>query len=171
MISSDDDIAGDWTSKSQKKRDCHALQKISDQLLTLKADELALLDLPAELEDALKEAHHLHSNSALKRQRQYLGKIMRSCDSEAIEQQLNHVIHRNDTNTARFKKIEKWRDRLIENDKDVLGEIIQQHPDIDRHHVHNLVRQAKKEAQANAPPAASRKLFKYLREIVAVSDD
>ena len=166
MTSSEDDNDEAWISKSQKKRDCDALQKISDQLLKLNDDDLALIDLPAELVDALQEAQRIHSNSALKRQRQYLGKIMRACDSDAIEQQLNRVIHRNDTNTAQFRKIEKWRDRLIDNDKDVLTEIIRQYPDLDRNHVHNLVRQAVKEAQANKPPAASRKLFKYLRDEV-----
>ena len=166
-----DNTEEEWVSKSQRKRNCDALQKISDRLLKLKPEELALIDLPAELEDALHEAQHIHSNSALKRQRQYLGKIMRTCDSDNIEHQLNSIIHRNDTNTAQFKKIEKWRDRLIENDKAVLGEIIREHPAVDRQHVHNLVRQAVKEASADKPPSASRKLFKYLREISVQSDE
>jgi len=161
----------EWISKSQRKRDCDTLQKTSDRLLKLKPEELALIDLPDELENALLEAHRIHSNSALKRQRQYLGKIMRTCDSENIENQLNSIIHRNDTNTAQFKKIERWRDRLIENDKEVLGEIIREHPALDRQHVHNLVRQAVKEAAADKPPAASRKLFKYLREISVESGE
>lgn len=165
MIMSDDSGHDHWISKSQKKRDCAAKQEISDRLLKLPREQLELIDLPDELEDALREAHHIHSNSALKRQRQYLGKIMRNCDSARIEQQLEAVIHRNDTNTARFKKVEKWRDRLIENDHDVLTEIIRELPDLDRHHVHNLVRQAAKEASTDKPPAASRKLFKYLREM------
>ena len=169
--SSDDNTDEEWVSKSQKKRECDAVQRISDKLLKLKPDELALIDLPAELENALNEAHRIHSNSALKRQRQYLGKIIRSCDSEKIEKQLNAVIHRNDTNTAQFKKIERWRDRLIDNDTQVLGEIIQQHPALDRQHVHTLVRQAAKEESANKPPAASRKLFKYLREISGASGE
>ena len=155
---SEDDSREEWISKSQRKRDCDAQQKIGDRLLKLPPDQLAMIDLPDELEDALKEAHRIRSNSALKRQRQYLGKIMRSCDSSKIEQQLNAVLHRNDTNTARFKKLEKWRDRLIENDKQVLSEIISELPDLDRHHVHNLVRQASREASADKPPAASRKL-------------
>jgi len=168
---SNDDMEEEWTSKSQKKRECDAQQKISDRLLKLKPEELALIDLPSELEDALKEAHRIHSNSAMKRQRQYLGKIIRTCDSDNIENQLNSVIHRNDTNTAQFKKIERWRDRLVENDKEILGEIIQQHPELDRQHVHTLVRQASKEASADKPPVASRKLFKYLREISVESDE
>ncbi len=162
---SEDDLHPHWISKSQRKRDCDALQKIGDKLLKLPPDQLALIDLPAELNDALKEAHRIRSNSALKRQRQYLGKIMRNCDSTKIEQQLNAVLHRNDTNTARFKKLEKWRDRLVENDSEVMTEIINELPDLDRHHVHNLVRQAAREASANQPPAASRKLFKYLRDM------
>ena len=119
----DEDTDKEWISKSQRKRDCENLQQISDRLLKLKPDELALIDLPNELENALQQAHHIHSNSALKRQRQYLGKIMRTCDSEKIEQQLNAVVHRNDTNTAQFKKIEKWRDLLLDNDRQVFGEI------------------------------------------------
>jgi ribosome-associated protein len=96
---------------------------------------------------------------------------MRACDSDSIENQLNSIIHRNDTNTARFKKLERWRDRLIENDNEVLGEIIREHPDLDRQHVHTLVRQAVKEASTGKPPAASRKLFKYLREISVASGE
>jgi ribosome-associated protein len=167
----EEDIDEEWVSKSQRKRDCHALQKISDRLLKLKPEELALIDLPVELEDALVDARHIRSNSALKRQRQYLGKIMRTCDSDLIEQQLNRVVHRNDTNTAHFRKIEKWRDRLIDNDNDVFGEIVRELPDLDRHHIHSLVRQAGKEAAANKPPAASRKLFKYLREMTEAHVD
>ena len=163
--------AEEWISKSQRKRDCNRLQNISDRLLKLKPEEIALIDLPAELKDALNEAQNIHSNSALKRQRQYLGKIMRSCDSEKIEQQLNAVIHRNDTNTAQFKKLEQWRDRLLDNDKQVLGEIIMQLPELDRHHVHNLVRQAAREAAAVKPPAAARKLFRYLRELSEASGE
>ncbi len=166
---SESDHEATWISKSQRKRDCHALQEISDRLLALRPEELALIDLPAELEEAVTEAQRIRSNSALKRQRQYLGKIMRSCDSEAIAQQLNRVAHRNDTNTARFKKIEQWRDRLLDADKEVLGEILRQIPDLDRHHVHNLVRQAAKESRENKPPAASRKLFRYLRELMEAS--
>ena len=90
---------------------------------------------------------------------------MRSCDSEEIAAQLNSVLHKNDTNTAQFKRIERWRDRLLENDKDVLGEIINVHPQLDRQHIHNLVRQADKESRENKPPGSARKLFKYLRDL------
>jgi ribosome-associated protein len=151
-------------SKSQRKRECDGLQKTGERLLALRPDELALIDLPAELADALQQAQRIKSRGALKRQRQYLGKLMRAIDSEAIEKQLDAVVHRNDVNTARFRKIEKWRDRLLAHDSMVLGEIITAHTDIDRQHIHNLVRQADRESSHNKPPAAARKLFSYLRD-------
>ena len=165
MTINDDSAKEEWISKSQKKRDCDALQKIGEQLIKLKADELASISLPEELELAILEARKLKSHSALKRQRQYIGKIIRTCDSEDIATQLNKVLHKNDTNTAQFKRIERWRDRLLENDKVVLGEIIDVHPQLDRQHIHNLVRQADKEARENKPPGSARKLFKYLRDL------
>ena len=163
---SENNIQEEWVSKSQRKRECDALQKIGEQLIKLNPDDLAQIELPSELELAIQEARKLKSHSALKRQRQYIGKIMRSCDSEMIEQQLNRIIHRHDTNTAQFKRIEKWRDRLIENDNEVMNEIIASYPDVDRQHINNLVRQSVKELNNNKPPTASRKLFKYLRELV-----
>jgi len=151
-------------SKSQRKRECDGLQKTGERLLSLKPDELALIDLPADLADALQQAQRIKSRGALKRQRQYLGKLMRAADSESIEKQLDAVVHRNDVNTARFRKIEKWRDRLLEHDSTVLDEIIVDLADIDRQHIHSLVRQADREAKQNKPPAAARKLFCYLRD-------
>jgi ribosome-associated protein len=156
-------------SKSQRKRECDGLQKTGERLLALRPDELALIDLPADLADALQQAQRIKARGALKRQRQYLGKLMRAIDSEAIEKQLDEVVHRNDINTARFRKIEKWRDRLLEHDATVLGEIIAEHADIDRQHIHNLVRQADRESKQNKPPAAARKLFSYLRNADSVT--
>jgi ribosome-associated protein len=156
-------------SKSQRKRECDDLQKTGERLLALKPDELALIDLPADLADALQQAKQIKSHGALKRQRQYLGKLLRVVDSEAIEKQLNAVVHRNDLNNARFRKIEKWRDRLLEHDGAVLDEIIAAHADIDRQHINNLVRKADRESSQGKPPTAARKLFSYLREVDAVT--
>ena len=153
-------------SKSQVKRDCDHLQKIGEELLALKASDINKMDLPDDLEEAIHTAHRISSRSSMKRQRQYIGKIMRQIDGEAIERQLQKIQHLHDTNTATFKKLESWRDRLLEDDKDALTEIIELHPDIDRQHINQLLRQAKREQQNNKAPASARKLFKYLKDIV-----
>lgn len=152
-------------SKSQMKRECDHLLEVGDAILKLKPADLNSMDLPAELEAAVATALKIKSRSGLKRQRQYIGKLLRSIDNEAIETQLNKIQHRHDTNTAQFKRLEKWRDKLIDNNKETLNEIISRHQDIDRQHLNQLIRAAHHEKKQNKAPAAARKLFKYLREL------
>lgn len=160
----DDDI--DYgPSKSQLKRDSHHLVDVGEEILKLSTEEIRSLHLPDELEEAISTALKIKSRSGLKRQRLYIGKLLRAMDSEAIEAQLKRIQHLHDTNTAHFKRLEKWRDNLIENDKQTLNEVISRFPEIDRQHINQLIRAAHQEKKQDKPPAASRKLFKYLREL------
>ena len=134
-------------SKSQEKRDCDALKKLGDELIALKQEDLDVMNLPEALVDALITAKKIQSRSGLKRQRQYIGKIMRHIDSDDIKKHLDHIKHKHDTNTAQFRKIEQWRDRLLLDDKTALSEIIETHAEIDRQHINQLIRQAKREQQ------------------------
>ena len=152
-------------SKSQMKRECHHLLELGEEILKLSGDDLHSLELPEELAEAVTTALKIKSRSGLKRQRQYIGKLLRAADSEAIESQLRKIQHRHDTNTAQFKRLEKWRDKLIDNDRDAFSEVTNRFPEIDRQHINQLIRAAHHEKKQNKPPAASRKLFKYLREL------
>lgn len=164
MLEEGDDI--DFgPSKSQVKRECHHLLDVGDIILKLSPEDRNTLDLPVELEEAIGTALKIKSRSGLKRQRQYIGKLLRAIDAEAIEKQLNKILHRHDTNTAQFKRLEKWRDKLIDNDKETLDEVFSHYQQIDRQHIKQLIRIANQEMKQNKPPAAARKLFKYLREL------
>lgn len=152
-------------SKSQIKRDCNHLTDLGEDILKLKSEELDSLELPDELKQAVFTALKIKSRSGLKRQRQYIGKLLRSLDSDNIEAQLKKIQHRHDTNNAAFKRLEKWRDKLIANDKQTLNDVISHFPNINRQHINQLIRAAHKEKELNKPPTGSRKLFKYLREL------
>ena len=160
-----EEVQYDGPSKSQLKRDSQHLIDVGEEILKLSHEDIRSLHLPDELEEAIATALKIKSRSGLKRQRLYIGKLLRSIDSEAIESQLRKIQHRHDTNTAHFKRLEKWRDSLIDNDKTILNEVISHYPEIDRQHINQLIRSAHQEKQRNKPPAASRKLFKYLREL------
>ena len=155
----------DGPSKSQLKRDSQHLVDVGEEILNLSKEDRNSLPLGDELKEAINTALKIKSRSGLKRQRLYIGKLLRAMDSEAIEAQLRKIQHRHDTNTAHFKRLEKWRDNLIDNDKDTLNEVISHFPDIDRQHINQLIRAAHQEKKQEKPPAASRKLFKYLREL------
>jgi ribosome-associated protein len=160
-----EEVQYDGPSKSQLKRDSHHLIDVGAEILKLSHEDIRSLQLPDELEGAVNTALKIKSRSGLKRQRLYIGKLLRSIDSEAIENQLRKIQHRHDTNTAHFKRLEKWRDSLIDNDKTTLNEVISRYPEINRQHINQMIRAAHQEKQQNKPPAASRKLFKYLREL------
>jgi ribosome-associated protein len=78
----------DWQelppSKSSRKREAHALQKLGEELVQMRAQDLARLPLPESLRDAIDEARRLTSRGAQARQRQFIGKLMRDIDIEPI---------------------------------------------------------------------------------------
>lgn len=155
----------DGPSKSQIKRECEALQDVGEELITLKPSELNELDLPEVLYNAIKEAHRIRQRGALKRHRQYIGKLMRDLDGENIAQQLNKLKHKHDLNNALFKRLENWREQILEQGETAINDFIGTYPDADRQHLRQLYRNALKEKEQNKPPIAARNLFKYLREI------
>lgn len=155
----------EFISKTRRKKECDALQKLGEELTTLKDSELDSFDLPDDLYAAIIECRKIHHRGALKRHRQYIGRLMRDADAELIEQQLQKIRHKHDLNNAAFKRLEKWRDQIIAEGDDAIDEIIKELPNADRQYLRQLCRNAKKEQQQNKPPVAFRKLFKYLREL------
>ena len=71
-------------SKSQRKRDAHALQALGVQLVALSAAQLARLALPEALHEAVVAAQRMRSHGARTRQMQYIGKVMRQLEPTAL---------------------------------------------------------------------------------------
>jgi ribosome-associated protein len=70
----------DYISRSQLKREAEEAQRLGEQLIALKEDELEALDLPESLMDAIRAARKIRQHGALRRQRQLIGKLMRKID-------------------------------------------------------------------------------------------
>jgi ribosome-associated protein len=155
----------DWISKTQRKRECDALQQLGEELLTLKNDELDSFDLPDDLYDAIRAAKKIRQHGALKRQKQFIGRLMRTVDAEQVEQRLNAIRHKDDINNAQFKRMEKWRDRILDEGDTAINELVNEYPDADRQQLRQLYRNAMNEQKNNKPPASARQLFKYIREV------
>ena len=71
-------------SKTQRKRDAHALQALGVQLVALSAAQLARLELPEALHEAVVAAQRIRSHGARTRQLQYIGKVMRQLEPAAL---------------------------------------------------------------------------------------
>ncbi|MBI5936997.1 MAG: DUF615 domain-containing protein [Betaproteobacteria bacterium] len=150
-------------SKSQKKREMHALQDLGEELVALSQDRLDKLDLPDALYDAVMDARRFTKHEARRRQMQFIGKVMRDIDTDPIAEQLAEIKGESDTAKAHFHALERWRDRLLADDA-ALTEWLAQHPSDDIQQLRNLIRNARKEAADNKPPKSSRLLFRWLRE-------
>jgi ribosome-associated protein len=71
-------------SKSQRKRDAHALQTLGLQLVALSIAQLARLALPETLHEAVVAAQRMRAHGARIRQIQYIGKLMRQLEPTAL---------------------------------------------------------------------------------------
>lgn len=155
-------------SKSQRKREVESLQELGTELIALSKDRIKKMDLPEDLRDAVLEAQRITANGAIRRQRQYIGKLMRGVDAEAIVEQLNVIRGESDAAKAEFHALERWRARLIEDDAAV-PDWLGRYPATDIQQLRQLVRNARKEAELSKPPKSSRELFRLLREITEAS--
>ena len=106
-----DSDAEEFVSKSQRKREATAAQELGKNLLELSIDDLATIELPDTLSHALAEARRIKKNSALKRQLQYIGKLMRHLDIEPIREQYLKLTNHYHKDVKEFHKLEEGRDR------------------------------------------------------------
>ena len=81
-------------SKSARKREYLALQKLGEELITVKRSDLDNLPLDDTLREAVHYAREIKAHGALRRQKQYIGKLMRNVDPEPIRAGLQQLRHK-----------------------------------------------------------------------------
>ena len=81
----------EYKSRTQKKNEDRALQRLGEQLIALPSGQLKAMDLPEELLTAIEFAHKIKSRSARRRQIQYIGALMRHIDAQPIEAALERL--------------------------------------------------------------------------------
>ncbi|MEN8170246.1 MAG: ribosome biogenesis factor YjgA [Pseudomonadota bacterium] len=151
-------------SKSQLKRESHALTDLGKELVELHQNKLDKIPLDEKLQDAIALVHRIKERGGRKRQLQYIGKLLRTADIEPILAAMDGLKLEHAQENARLHRLEQWRDRLLEEGDTALGELLSQYPDADRQHLRQLLRNAQKEQSQNKPPKSARELFKYLRD-------
>ncbi len=166
MDEHDDEFEQLPPSKSALKRRMTALQKLGETLVALSDKELAQMPIEDErVHEVILEARGIRSHSARRRHLQYLGKLMRDIDPAPIEAALDALHQRRRGDAAAFHQLEHWRERLLREGDSAVQALLEDFPAGDRQLLRQLVRQHRREAEAGKPPAASRKLFRYLREL------
>lgn len=150
-------------NKTALKREMVALQKLADRLLTFSEQRLEPLGLSERTTLALAEGRRIKALDARRRQQRFLAKLLSKEDLEPVERFLDEIDGKNAAGNRHFHELEQWRDRLIDEGDGALEELLEEQPEADRQQLRQLIRAAKREREQGKPPAAARKLFKFLR--------
>src|SRR5512140_3982360 len=78
----------EFISKTQRKRQMTELQDVGAALVRLSPEQIARLDLPEALRDAILACKRFTKHEAVRRQMQYIGRLMRDVDAGPIVEQL-----------------------------------------------------------------------------------
>ena len=152
-------------SKSARKRQSDDLQALGEALIELPQSELDALPLPEQLRDAVLLARRIKAHGGLYRQKQYIGKLMRKIDAEPIRAAMDAKRERERVAAVRFRRIEQWRDRLLKDGPTALAHLrAESSAHMDDKVVTELISRAREEGARNAPPHASRELFRLLKD-------
>lgn len=143
-----------------------ALQELGATLTQLSDKQLRRIPIAdPRLREAIAETRRINSNSARRRHLQFIGKLMRDIDPEPIRTALAELDREREGGARHFQELETLRDELLEQGLAGIDTVIARWPGADRQHLRQLVLQSQREQQRNKPPAARRKLFRYLREL------
>lgn len=158
-------------SRSQVRRDALDVLKLAETLAALSPAQLARLPVPEHLLEEIQRTHAMTQHGARKRQTQYLAKHMRRLEEDEIAPirlALDYDKQKSHRENATLQRLEIQRERLIAEGDPALDELMQEHPQADRQHLRQLIRQARSELERQKPPRASRELFRALRELHAL---
>ena len=158
-------------SKSARKRDLEALQKLADQMTALSDAELLRLGVDERLRSAIDLVRPMRPSGARNRQLRHCTKYMDNSALADVQYYLADRQSRRLAATRELHAIERWRDRLVSEGDKALQSLLENHEALDRQHLRQLCRDAGREKETGKPAGAGRKLFRYLRETLPVAHE
>ena len=153
----------DRPSKTQRKKEMHALQALGQQLVDLGRDQLAQVDLPQELREAIAFAHRVTSHEGRRRHMQYIGKLMRQVDPQPLRAAIDDATGESKQAVALMHRCERLRDALLADDG-ALEAVLTELPGADVQQLRSTIRAARREHAEGRPPRHARQLYRWLHE-------
>ena len=161
-----DDI--EYVSKSQHKRDSHALQDLGRRLSALPAAQFARMPLDDALREAIELARRIQNKrSALKRQYQYIGKLLRARDPEPIQAALAELDAASRQSIRRHHRAEQWRDRIIEEGNGAIDALLTECASANRQRLRQLWRNHQQAADDSRRIQHARQIYREIFQALA----
>ncbi|MBK1643575.1 hypothetical protein CKO25_02655 [Thiocapsa imhoffii] len=158
-------------SKSQRKREKHALQALAERLAGMPRVELEQLGLSAATWSALDETSRIKDVRARGRHWKRIANLLEREDMSAVHALMEDSDARARAAADQLHTLERWRERLIADEEGALSDFITACPEVDRQQLRTLIRAAQRD-QNRGRADAPRKLFRFLRDALqGASDD
>lgn len=166
------DFDENQVSKSARKREMSALQAVGEELVKVSESKIKSLMLSETLEEALLTAKRIKSREGLRRQLQFIGKLMRAEPEENTTRAQNLLDQSNKESALhreQFHKSEKWRDTLIAS-PEKLEDFLQSFPNADRQWFRQSLRQYQTDLKKQKPSSIPKKMFREIQQLIAEED-
>jgi ribosome-associated protein len=152
-------------SKTELKKDSKKIQQFGRKISELTINNIEAFKFPLTIYEAVIGLKNLKSNSAKKRQVQYLGKLLREFDLTHAFLVMKQLEVSSQKEIQRNHIIEGWRDKLLSNN-DSITEFIDEFPKIDRQSLRQTISNAQREKKDSKGAKYSRQLFKLIKDII-----
>ncbi len=166
-VITDENSADQELSKSAVKQQMHELKVLGEKIVALPDAQLDLIPLEEKLLDAVLLARKITKRGGLKRQLQYIGKLMRNSDPEPIKAALNTIENAHLQDNKAFHLKEQWRDELLSGGNDKLTEFYKLYPGTDLQRLRQLIRSNKNATNEDKKKQATRLVFQLISEQVS----
>lgn len=153
----------EWVSKTQMKKQMNDLQALGMELTKLSSDTLKKIGLDEDLFEAIATYKKITSNSALKRQAQFIGRLMRDTDPAPIEAYLAKLRGDNAAHNAFLQRVEQARTRLLADDG-AITQFMADFPQADAGKLRTLIRNTKKSRNKTNRRKTSARCSKKLKQ-------
>lgn len=157
-------------SKTQMKKRMDELQDLGMELTRLSNETLKKIGLSEDLYNAVCEYKKITSNGALKRQNQYIGRLMRETDPAPIRSFLARLKGENSAHNAFLQRVEQMRTRLLDDDG-ALTRFVSDHPHADTATLRTLIRNTRKEKELGKPPKNFRALYQEIKTVMSENNN
>jgi ribosome-associated protein len=155
----------EFISKTRRKRQMTELQQVGAALVRLSPEQIARLDLPEALREAVLECKRFRKHEAVRRQMQYIGRLMRDVDAAPIIEQLHAIEAPSRKQTALLHLAEQWRDEIMHN-AEAIERFAREFPHANLPRLRALAAAATQEKHGGRAPKHFRELFHLINTTI-----
>lgn len=153
-----------YISKTDLKKEAKELLSFAMQLTKLSKSQRQKLPASDELQAAFLLADKISNKpDALRRHHQFMAKVLRDEDVDALKRELNKFIVPATGPDKFSQEVEALRQTLIENGDSAINELIERCPTLERQKLRQLTRQAAKEVAKEKPGKSYKELFQEIK--------